>query len=223
MIYQTLPFTPTYGSSFAFKGDQLLNQFGDGYSQTAQNGLNANSASLNLEWAVLTNTEKESLCEGFFAVLAGATPFYYTPFGDNAARLWKCGQWVATPLSPTLWRVTATIKQSFDSDLIDYIPPGREIPLLKDSVTGLIYLLTTENGVVTLVPSSNSTTTTTYYLSDIANGNIYALSCSSGVLGLQNVGQSFAAQTVAYAVPDQITGATYQIVSDNGVLSAELM
>ncbi len=223
--YLTLPITPSYGSDFSQKARRFQNQFGDGYSQTAVDGLIATAQTLNLEWNALSLADKESLCENFFELLAGSTPFYYTPYGQANALLWKCSDWDVTPLSSYTFKVSATIKQSFDiTNPIIYIPPGGTwAPLIKDLVTGGVYLIGTESGVPVTIPSSNTTTIMVYYLIDVANNGVYALTCSSGVLELQAVDLSFFSQAVAYAVADQITGGTYQIVSDNGDLAAELI
>ncbi len=123
MSYLTLPINPTYGGDFAFKASVPQNQFGDGYSQTAVNGINSVSGSLNLEWSALSLADKQSLCEDFFAVLAGSTPFYYTPYGTSTALLGKCAQWNVTPVAKNVFRVTGTIMQSFDLTLSS---PGPE-------------------------------------------------------------------------------------------------
>ena len=114
MSYQTLPVTPSYDSDFEYQARRLKNQFGDGYSQTAVDGINNVSGSLNLTWKALSLSRKQSLCENFFEVLGGSTPFYYTPYGRSVALLWKCAQWSVTPLSANYFKVTATIEQSFD-------------------------------------------------------------------------------------------------------------
>ncbi len=116
MSYQTLPVTPSYQSDFPYSARVRKNSFGkgNGYAQTAPDGINTIVGALNLAWNALTLTSKVALCENFFELLAGSTPFYYTPYGQANALLWKCSDWDVTPLSQNLFRVTATLQQSFD-------------------------------------------------------------------------------------------------------------
>ena len=218
MSYETLPITPTYGGDFGFKANVLKNNFGDGYSQTAANGINSVSATLNLEWSCLSLNDKISLCEDFFALLAGSTPFYYTPYGTFTGLLWKCVQWGAIPLSKDLFRVTATLEQSFD------LPGGSPTPLrIADPNTGIVYEVVCEYGDYSCNPTSYPNPYTTYFLDDTTNGRFYALVCFAGVLDIAEIPAGVYVQPSNPSMIDQSNGNTYQFVSTNGVLGLEFI
>ena len=113
MSFSTLPINPSYESNFKYAAQVWENQFGDGYSQTAKKGINNVIASLDLSWKALVTADKATL-HSFFFDLGGSTPFYYTPYGESTALLWKCASWGVQPVSKTVFKVTATLEQSFD-------------------------------------------------------------------------------------------------------------
>jgi len=122
MSYSILPIQPSYdGSSLDTTARVLKNTFGDGYAQTAQDGINNIVGGPSLTWSALTLAQKQSLVDNFFVVLAGSTPFFWTPPGTTVALLWKCAKWSVIPLKCSIppaatdtFRVTATFEQSFD-------------------------------------------------------------------------------------------------------------
>jgi len=72
----------------------LKAQFGDGYEQRTQDGLNSNLMVWNLTFSTLTLAELDAI-DAFLLALGGADKFQWTPpnpFNDSA-RWWVCENW----------------------------------------------------------------------------------------------------------------------------------
>lgn len=88
-------------------------QFGDGYSQTSADGLNAICHTYSVAWALLTKTEMEAFTD-FLAAHGGHTPFLWTPPLQSLVRQWKCKIWKPAPLGGGWYSLSCTFKESFD-------------------------------------------------------------------------------------------------------------
>ncbi|WP_036170342.1 phage tail protein [Massilia sp. 9096] len=88
----------------------LKAQFGDGYAQTAQDGINNKSES----WPV-TFTEDVSIVAGikaFLDALGGAASFQWTP-PNSVPGFYKCDSYSMKQVDGAIWQLSATFNQSF--------------------------------------------------------------------------------------------------------------
>lgn len=91
----------------------LESQYGDGYTQTTADGLNAISQSYAVAWGLLTKTELTTFLD-FLTAHGGHTPFLWTPPLASAAQQWKCKTWKPAPLGGGWHSLSCTFKESFD-------------------------------------------------------------------------------------------------------------
>ena len=85
-------------------------QFGDGYSQSAEDGLNNETAS----WP-LTFTKKRAEAEAIKAFLKqhkGAKAFAWQP-PLEPMQLFTAGEYTVTPLTSSMYRITVTFEQVY--------------------------------------------------------------------------------------------------------------
>lgn len=88
-------------------------QFGDGYTQTTGDGLNAISDTYSVAWGLLTKAELDAFVD-FLKAHGGTLAFLWTPPRDSAARQWKCKGWRTQNLNGGWFALSATFKESFD-------------------------------------------------------------------------------------------------------------
>lgn len=79
---------PSTGSNPDFKVRVIKNSFGDGYRQTAKDGLNAVVGTYRASWSALSIADADYL-QAFFTRNAGK-PFRYTLPRETVARKWDC-------------------------------------------------------------------------------------------------------------------------------------
>lgn len=103
---------PSVGSGWDVSLRMITNQFGDGYRQTAPDGLNTFPFALNLTWNSLEVSDADFI-EGFF-VASNGTPFWWQKPRDSLALLWDCTKWSRRPISGGQDMITATFNQRFD-------------------------------------------------------------------------------------------------------------
>lgn len=86
-------------------------QFGDGYVQKAAYGLNAKTET----WIVtVDNTETVvSQARAFLENCGGYLPFYWTPPGATAPRMYTCETWTENPNLADQNRLTATFERYY--------------------------------------------------------------------------------------------------------------
>lgn len=84
-------------------------QFGDGYKQVAQDGLNPVTGS----WPITVGGASTDVraARDFLRARAGQS-FYWTPPGDVQG-LWRCVQWTIKPDGGIAFTLTATFEQAF--------------------------------------------------------------------------------------------------------------
>ena len=104
---------PSYKTTFKYQDRVLVNNFGDGYKQVAEDGINHLVQTADMVWGALCQADMWTLI-GFFKTQGGATPFYYQKPEDPVALLWRCQKYEKEQLAPNVWRVTATFTQEFD-------------------------------------------------------------------------------------------------------------
>lgn len=97
---------PSGTSTFAV----LTAQFGDGYKQTAANGINNKSQSWPLKFT--GTAARITLIRDFLDARMGYQSFYWTPpLGTQG--LYKCPSYSPRHLGGDAWELTATFEQSF--------------------------------------------------------------------------------------------------------------
>ncbi len=110
---ETFPaISPDFG--LALKEDPRLRtaKLGDGYAQSAPDGLNFMEASYPYKASALTRAEKDLLV-AFLRERQGAEPFLWTAPGESEPWKWTCKTWSATPDSAGAWTVSASFERSF--------------------------------------------------------------------------------------------------------------
>lgn len=114
MSYETLPnVSPSYSSSGQVDMTVLRADFGDGYSQKTEKGLNNVRDTWSLVWTY-TNASDLSALETFLRGKKGSVPFWWTPPGESVPKLWTCGTFKKTPDGFQTQQLDATFLQEFD-------------------------------------------------------------------------------------------------------------
>ncbi len=107
------PLTPSAGSADKPEIKILEAQFGDGYTQTAADGLNNIRRVVSLKWEVLTIAQASQIL-AFMNAQQGSEPFYYMIPGEPAAIIWTCKEFGQGFSAYNYRSVTATLRQSFN-------------------------------------------------------------------------------------------------------------
>lgn len=108
----TPPVAPSPGTGRTQQIKLLKAEFGDGYTQTALDGLNPIRRSLDLTWETLTPTQAKTITD-FLNARGGTDPFWYTPSDETAPVKWTCEQWSDKNKKGGFRTITATFVQSF--------------------------------------------------------------------------------------------------------------
>lgn len=111
---QTLQITqrPSINSDVSFKARVISNQFGDGYRQTAADGLNSVARTWMLSWDNLTIADANVL-EAFLVSHVGQ-PFYYLMPREQYPRAWDCTDWTRGYPAGAYDSFKATFNERFD-------------------------------------------------------------------------------------------------------------
>jgi phage-related protein len=109
----TPPIQPSVGATNKPKVKILKADFGDGYSQSAADGVNNIRAEFSLTWEVLTSTDADTI-EGFLTTQGGYQPFYWSAPGKTTAQKWTCETWERTFNRAGWVSIKATLTQSFN-------------------------------------------------------------------------------------------------------------
>lgn len=112
----TLPLTagPTYGPTSKTVGTRVRKtDFGDGYGQRVEDGINTVRAQWNVGWSSLTEAEKTAV-DVFLAERKGTKYFLWTPPGEGSPLKWICSSWQIDPLDPGAYSFSAQFVQVFD-------------------------------------------------------------------------------------------------------------
>jgi phage-related protein len=109
----TPPVAPEYGASNKPKIKLLEAEFGDGYTQTARDGVNHIRATWELNWPVLKPTDAEEI-ETFITEHGGDVAFYWTAPDKPSPQKWTCKDWSFTIAGPNHRSIRATFVQSFN-------------------------------------------------------------------------------------------------------------
>jgi len=110
--YNTLPATPLPDLPIGDEPEYAVSEtkFGDGYSQFAEDGINAKTSNVTLTWTNLNAAEFETI-RAFLDAHAPATPFLYTAPGAQAERKFICPQWGHNQTSVAHYSIRAKLTQ----------------------------------------------------------------------------------------------------------------
>lgn len=106
------PLDPAPASSRDIRTRVNTSQFGDGYSQRSQDGLNAIAATYNAQWAALTDVDCNTI-EAFFAAHT-ITPFLWQPPLETVTRKWIAAVWSRGYVGANVVALGATLSEVFD-------------------------------------------------------------------------------------------------------------
>ncbi len=110
--FPTFP-PPSYGSSTDKQFRILENNFGDGYTQRAGDGLNNGKSTWSLTWENADASVVETF-KAFLDARKGYESFTWTPPNEIVALKWICRTYSATPVATGISNFTATFEQVFD-------------------------------------------------------------------------------------------------------------
>lgn len=91
----------------------LRANFGDGYSQRAQDGLNPNARVFTLTWTGFSDADIQTLKDGFRA-LGGWQSIDWTPPKDTLAGKFLVPTWGPSGSRPSAGNLQATFQEVFD-------------------------------------------------------------------------------------------------------------
>ena len=107
------PLPPSLGTEIAPKLKLLQAEFGDGYRQRAQDGLNARALTYALSWDMAAASEAAEIIR-FFEDCGGVKAFVYTPPGETRQRRFVCQKWARKRIHHSFHSVTAEFTEVFD-------------------------------------------------------------------------------------------------------------
>ena len=103
-----------YGASKQAKPQVRSIQFGSGYSQRAQFGINQDPKVWTLQWDNRTATDANTI-EDFLEARKGVESFAWTPPDDTTSYRWICQEWTKTMPYSNLFNISATFIQVFET------------------------------------------------------------------------------------------------------------
>lgn len=103
----------SYGTDMSTEYRVRRVNFGDGYSQRAVDGLNAQPQSWRLVWEHIADADAETL-RVFFRDLGGSGIIDWTPFGQATALKWTGSSFTLKPSGTLLSDCSITLTQEFD-------------------------------------------------------------------------------------------------------------
>lgn len=103
---------PDVGSSGNHKFRVLKASFGDGYQQTAADGINNREAEFSLVWTDLNETDFNDIWD-FLVARNGYESFYYTLPNRSSAEKFRCEKFKETYQKGNLRGITATFIKDY--------------------------------------------------------------------------------------------------------------
>lgn len=104
---------PVYPVNRKTKMRALTARFGDGYSQRAEDGINATVYSWDVTYENLTTAEKDTIVN-FLEGEKGVNVFLWTPPRESTQYKVICQEWNTQLVEAVYWNVTATFTREFD-------------------------------------------------------------------------------------------------------------
>ena len=106
--------TPSYGAEKRSQPRRRVVQFGDGYEQRVQFGLNQNPKEWSLSWNNITETDADTIETFLDARAADSASFDWTPPGESTAYKWVCDSWTKSIPYNNRAIITATFRQVYE-------------------------------------------------------------------------------------------------------------
>lgn len=103
----------SYGSDMSQDYKVRRVDFGDGYSQRAQAGLNSKPQRWRLVWSGISDADAEML-RLFFEAQAGVTAIQWKPYNQGQVLNWTANGWTAKPTGFLKQDCSITLSQEFD-------------------------------------------------------------------------------------------------------------
>ena len=105
---------PSYSAQKASTPNIRVTQFGDGYQQRVQYGLNQNPKTWTFNWKNITETESDTIETFLDARADDQDSFDYTPVGESSASKYICKSWTKTINVPNRATINATFEEVFE-------------------------------------------------------------------------------------------------------------
>lgn len=105
--------TPTYGTRKTNSPIVKTTQFGDGYQQRVQFGLNQNPKVFNLTFNV-SETDADTI-ETFLDARGGTESFDFTPPGETSSSKFICKSWTKSMPYNNRATINATFEEVFEA------------------------------------------------------------------------------------------------------------
>ena len=106
--------TPTYGTRKTNSPIVKTTQFGDGYQQRVQFGLNQNPKKFSLTWNNLTEADSDTIETFLDARADDGASFTYTPPNEPSSMQFVCPSWSKNMEFSNLATIKATFLQVFE-------------------------------------------------------------------------------------------------------------
>jgi len=108
----TFTWTPDFGGKMDRQPRLRVAQFGEGYQQRAQDGLNADLRKYTLTFGKRATAEATAILS-FLETQGGVLSFYYTHIAptDNVQRIYVCKSWGCADAGYGVSDITATFEQ----------------------------------------------------------------------------------------------------------------
>lgn len=117
MAAPVLPLTTkiSLNSSKSIRNRVIEAQFGNGYRQVANDGLNSNVDSWSLQFVPLSGTDLTTM-QTFLTTVGVSTWFTWTPLGESVSKKWRIDKdsIKITPINSTKFTYNFSITQCFD-------------------------------------------------------------------------------------------------------------
>lgn len=106
----TPPIAPSIETTRSIKPRVLMADFGDGYTQRAPDGLNAQMETITVAWSRLKPADAATIV-AFLSARAGAEAFLWTAPRDSTPKLWIAESWERGYPNQTHESVRASFRQ----------------------------------------------------------------------------------------------------------------
>ena len=105
---------PSYSAQKASTPNIRVTQFGDGYQQRVQFGLNQNPKTWTFNWKNITETEADTIETFLNSRVDDQDAFDYTPVGESSSSKFICTSWTKTINYYDRATINATFQEVFE-------------------------------------------------------------------------------------------------------------
>lgn len=111
----TFSYYPNWEVQKQHKSNVVVSEYGDGYQQRQEVGMNSLKQIWPLTFEKRTTTEADAI-EAFLLARKGVDSFDWTPPGGSGALKYKCdlNTFSRIPYSAGFWNISATFEQVFE-------------------------------------------------------------------------------------------------------------